>query len=333
MEGLHAPAFQRNQSTEKIRQRAVEKGRNREARRAKAPNPVLFNTHAVHIQRRSTVCDTAPAASISQTAYLRFPSLFSNDFGPSALLYPTPTVTKPLSYAEGVAFNSGSDGFSIVRPTIELPLDELLTYVDMADSTGTWSSSVGANSTEPHYADLYNSTFHCKKEDNEMKNLEPLTSRPSYLSNESHNARSALSLNIPPPSQLVKDMLPQTVAPSSTIGRDTPWPSKPALSVRTSATPVPGSSGLSATATIMNPAGLQANYNTAPGGGKAECSNCGDTHTIRTLYAHSTVALRLVVMLAAAYIVNWYVQNVLERPNGAHEDLFHSINILAQRLR
>jgi GATA-binding protein, other eukaryote len=59
---------------------------------------------------------------------LRFPSIFSNDFGPSAILYPAPTVTNPINYGEGVCPTAPTtDSFDIVRPTIELPLDELLT--------------------------------------------------------------------------------------------------------------------------------------------------------------------------------------------------------------
>ncbi|KAH7906241.1 hypothetical protein BJ138DRAFT_990200, partial [Hygrophoropsis aurantiaca] len=68
-------------------------------------------------------------APTSDSSSLRFPSLFSNDFGPSALLYPSPTLTTPMNYGEGVS-NSSSHGFSIVRPTIELPLDELLSNDD-----------------------------------------------------------------------------------------------------------------------------------------------------------------------------------------------------------
>lgn len=51
----------------------------------------------------------------------RFPSLFNNNFSPSALLYSSPSVTNGMTYGEGVRGNSGSD-FSILRPTIEPPL-------------------------------------------------------------------------------------------------------------------------------------------------------------------------------------------------------------------
>ena len=69
------------------------------------------------------------------TTSLRFPSLFSSDFGPSALLYPTPTLTNVMTYGEGTNSNT-NDGLTIPRPTIELPLDKLLN----ADNPG-WSAS------------------------------------------------------------------------------------------------------------------------------------------------------------------------------------------------
>ncbi|KAK7014408.1 hypothetical protein R3P38DRAFT_3574701 [Favolaschia claudopus] len=82
-------------------------------------------------------------------ARVRLPTLFSNSFGPAALLYPSPTLGRRMNYGEfptssnsspskNSAANStspthggrGSGGMGadmrIARPTIELPLDELL---------------------------------------------------------------------------------------------------------------------------------------------------------------------------------------------------------------
>ncbi|KAJ8579747.1 hypothetical protein M405DRAFT_893703 [Rhizopogon salebrosus TDB-379] len=56
---------------------------------------------------------------------LHFPPLFSTSFGPTTLLYSSPILTNPMSYGEGVS-GGCAIGFSIMRPTIELPLDELL---------------------------------------------------------------------------------------------------------------------------------------------------------------------------------------------------------------
>ena len=57
---------------------------------------------------------------------LRFPSFFSSDFGPSALLFPQPSLITPLSYGDDTsAHGTIGERFVIARPTIEIPLDRL----------------------------------------------------------------------------------------------------------------------------------------------------------------------------------------------------------------
>ncbi len=198
-------------------------------------------------------------------AALRFPSLFSNDFGPAALLYPSPSLTNVMTYGEGLNNNaSGTDGFSIIRPTIELPLDEILN----ADSPGGWSSSV-PSSTEARHSDLFG------HEDIEMKHD---TNDHSYTDGEHQDAAllpsTAALRNVPPLSQ-VDYILPRTITPSRLGGPPSATPvgtKRPSLSLRTQVNRASGPS-----ATPVN--GTQSANNTAPGGVKAECSNCGATHT------------------------------------------------------
>ncbi|KAF8154258.1 hypothetical protein B0H34DRAFT_721157 [Crassisporium funariophilum] len=75
----------------------------------------------------------------NQGQSLHFPSLFSNSFGPSALLYAAPTLTTSMNYGEGFhpsgTSTNADDSFSISRPTIELPLDEIL-----FSDEGAWGS-------------------------------------------------------------------------------------------------------------------------------------------------------------------------------------------------
>ncbi|EEB94569.1 hypothetical protein MPER_06596 [Moniliophthora perniciosa FA553] len=79
----------------------------------------------------SSASASSSTSNDSSSHCLKFPSLFSNDFGPSALLYPLPTLTTRMNYGEGLNPTSNqSDGFSIPRPTIELPLDDILNNVD-----------------------------------------------------------------------------------------------------------------------------------------------------------------------------------------------------------
>ena len=77
--------------------------------------------------------------------FLRFPPLFSNDFGASAFLYPTPSVTNSMNYGEGLNPSVSNDGFSIVRPT-ELHLDEILNNVEDTSNLSL-SSNLAATPT------------------------------------------------------------------------------------------------------------------------------------------------------------------------------------------
>ncbi|KAH9927378.1 hypothetical protein B0H21DRAFT_134212 [Amylocystis lapponica] len=237
--------------------------------RGRKPTAATNDTHSA-----------APSEDIYSSASLRFPSLFSNDFGPAALLYPTPTLTTPMTYGEGVGQNTHatSDGFSIVRPTIELPLDELLN----ADSPSGWSAAFGSADTRMH--DHFDA-----QEDVEMKPAAMDMSYGSGSSREQSNDEDGSPLtstaalrNVPPLSNPVEDLLPRTITPSrlgpGSQGTTPVTGKRPSLSLRTqsvstrssgpSATPV---SGMSGTQSSTN--------NSAPGGVKAECSNCGATHT------------------------------------------------------
>ena len=217
-----------------------------------------------------------------QAAALRFPSLFSTDFGPAALLYPSPTVTNPMTYGEGVALstNNSSDGFSIVRPTIELPLDELLN----ADSPGGWTTGLPHHDLRP--ADRFDA-----QEDVEMKVATadaPYThhaTRAPGAGEDENLLKSAALRHHVPALNAVEDVVPRTITPSR-IGPNsgpganhattTTTGKRPSLSVRTQSVST-RSTGPSATP--VNSSQQNSTSNSAPGGVKAECSNCGATHT------------------------------------------------------
>ncbi|KII90088.1 hypothetical protein PLICRDRAFT_174876 [Plicaturopsis crispa FD-325 SS-3] len=355
IEELEAPDFKRNHSTDMIRQRAVEKERNREAsQNAKPgtikrmqftfsidqPSPATFHSNVRKPDMRpsaefkestkrgrpstraaANMDDSGETADVEEDANdkdppltqrgrrhqvsaaesnqaaqqqsLHFPSIFSDNFSPSALLYPAPTRTNPMNYGEGVGFNPDSDGFSISRPTIEIPLDDLVDGVEMSDVNDgpeTWTS-YGTHNTPRHHHHVHGARPHRERADVVM-------SDHSYSSHEDNDGDDDASSdsqdadysptmhsNVPPLSQTVKEVLPQTVSPAkigrgSGTGASTPM-GRPSLTVRTQATPVTRSSGPGATATSVNPAVLRhtGNNNSAPGGVKAECSNCGATHT------------------------------------------------------
>jgi GATA-binding protein, other eukaryote len=223
-------------------------------------------THRSHKATGSTAIATTSANT--QDALLRFPSLFSSDFGPSALLYPTPTVTNPMNYGEGVRHTvPTTDSFDIVRPTIELPLDELL--MDPADSSEAWSIMAFASTSSPESQSHARQLDLAAEPDIGMKSEAFENHHPAF--SQAHFVRRASQQE-------------QTVSPAK-LGHLSDSPtgigsSRPSLSLRTQGATT-RSSGPGATAanplTTLPPSG--ANSSNAPGGVKAECSNCGATHT------------------------------------------------------
>ncbi|KZT00625.1 uncharacterized protein LAESUDRAFT_745783 [Laetiporus sulphureus 93-53] len=224
---------------------------------------------------------TATSDDIYQSASLRFPSLFSNDFGPAALLYPTPTVTNTMTYGEGVVSGSStnSDGFSIVRPTIELPLDDLIS----TDGAPSWISSFGS------MIDVRVEN-HDGQDDVEMESVEREMSYPTSTSSgrtpssddDEVLTSTAVLRNVPPLSIPAEDVVPRTITPTRLAppnSNGTPTTNgngkRPSLSVRTQSS----SRSAGPSATPVNGGASAQQNNSAPGGVKAECSNCGATHT------------------------------------------------------
>lgn len=405
IEELEAPDFKRNHSTDMIRQRAVEKERNREASHNAQPGTIkrmqftfsvdqpvyapsttpvkrpdtkpsteftkrtraaakaqTVHEDAVMSDVDTTATTTNPASSAFSSQFLHFPPLFSAGFGPSALLYAAPTLTNPMNYGEGFNPSGANDSFSISRPTIELPLDEILFGDDVAagwvptpqvissnptsnnDITTTNNNNNSYNNTNDNRRKNSNANSAAGQQDVIMQSLSaPTTVAPILISLSKKNTSSSSSINktnivplscmsssssssdeeeeeeeeeyiptsalvpssskrnsvyknIPPLSQAVKEVLPETVTPSrltsSIYGTRSNTPtSRPHLTVRTQGTVTTRSSGPSATATSLSSAaalrsgasgggiGSAGSGNSAPGGAKAECSNCGATHT------------------------------------------------------
>ena len=216
--------------------------------RKPSPPPELSNDSNVF----GNWSDSAADNSYSSAA-LRFPTLFNSDFGPSALLFPQPSITTPLSYGEDTGSVRDRETFQITRPTIEVHLDEILK--DMArneceydcepGSPGGWSSSLSNGG------------------DAEMKNMS--------MQSMSGNGQDGLPSTVHP-SQVTSPPTVNTPTPST--GRS----GKPSLTVRTSSSRSNGPSASLTSASASSGRG-ESSSSTAPGGVKAECSNCGATHT------------------------------------------------------
>lgn len=214
------------------------------------------------------------STTTKDSASLQFPSLFSSDFGPSALLYPSPSLTNVMTYGEGLNTNTHSnDGFSIPRPTIELPLDEILN----ADSPGGWSgvfnSSEARQSSESTFASQEEADT--KPAANDQVNA-PTPAYNDHPREDESMLSSASALRAVP--HVVEDVVPRTITPSrlgpNPVPSATPVNGKrPSLSLRTA-------NGSRSSGPGATPVNTTTNSNSsAPGGVKAECSNCGATHT------------------------------------------------------
>lgn len=297
----------------------------------------------------------ATARSRREDFSIRFPPLFSSDFGPAALLYPSPTLTTHMNYGEGLNApnNNDTDGFSIPRPTIELPLDELLNGVDSprpwspAFFTSTSSNNLSNNNNSNNNNNddkcslstpLYSTTslattsatttnnnsndspvFYVPNTNNNHNEDVVMQSVPITTisgnsfgqfgsfdtsdaddssadmesdeeSSDSVDLMSTTTLSSVPPisepkvDRSVASPKLKAVRASSFARSTTP---RPSLTVRTSGNVSTRSSIPSATVTSLSTpplktggrGGAALNNNNAPGGQKAECSNCGATHT------------------------------------------------------
>ncbi|KAH6912161.1 GATA-binding factor 6-B [Coprinopsis sp. MPI-PUGE-AT-0042] len=337
IEELEAPDFKRNHSVELIQQRAAEKERIREAKPgtikrmqytfsidqpAPAPTTTEVRKPGADGFKKKTA-SKGPQDTVmgdqTDTMSLKFPSLFSSDFGPAALLFPSPTLSNGLNYGEDLtsSTSSNNDVFSVQRPTIELPLDELLHHMEGTDSN-SWAQirtnveAVAPTSTSEDVTmgppQSYNPPTttvplvgnkrpaSSGESDDESTGADASASAaPRTTKKHTRSAsRSFSQVNavaststIPPISQSVREILPETVAPSKVneLFNNPPPPpqrssGRPSLTVRTQATPTTRSNGPGATATtVVTTHTVVRNSNSAPGGVKAECSNCGATHT------------------------------------------------------
>ena len=219
----------------------------------------------------------------SQTPLLHFPALFSNDFGPTALLYSSPSVNTSLNYGEGLNPSSGAygDGFKIVRPTIELPLDEILGFEDAATPGGAaaaaFSSSASTSSSSSSSSADSGSNYsddETSDDDDRLstaKKVLPPSSLPIFVP----VVRTASTTKSKPKSGAV--LRGPTPTPRPTLSLRT----QPLPTIKPSATPTPTTSRPNPVPPTAVPSGggPSGSSSLTAGGVKAECSNCGATHT------------------------------------------------------
>lgn len=290
-------------------------------------------------ERNSNSPSAAPA--------LRFPTLFNSDFRPSALLLPQPSLAAGLSYGEDTAgtsvqgYGRTADTFKVPRPTIELPLDELLRDISSADNqidsrdslpsyaTNYWNSDAydvsSVRGTQSGTSGLGTSGDIDMNVDYDFNQTQgqTMTIRPSQVSPPTnqdpvfsspetdlaqlqsptqptrHTRTPSLPAALPTMSSLrsltsdtsssrsggagtssFSGMTSRPRAASSAGTGSAANRSKPSLTVRTSSTHTPSVSNAKKNAPAPPPTASTINPNSSgPGGVKAECVNCGATHT------------------------------------------------------
>ncbi|KAJ3966979.1 hypothetical protein EV361DRAFT_973365 [Lentinula raphanica] len=268
------------------------------------------------LTQRGRKNDYSTSSSHPDPTTIRFPALFSSDFGPAALLYPSPTLTTQMNYGEDFTTrpyenesndsqaNQSYSAFSIPRPTIELPLDELLRGVDgftssdsmdgfdvthlnqglndadadssvdvdidsSADSDSDASSeSIDLISAPPPTSSIKKMKLgNIKLSLNPTKKISSSSLRRSTTPRPSNTGRigSAFSSNKPSSRPYSR---PSSSSSSKQSVRGMNTVPRPTLTVRTSSS---GASARITPSTSSTPG--------APAGQKAECHNCGATHT------------------------------------------------------
>lgn len=245
------------------------------------------------------------------------PSLFPGDYEPSALLYPTPAYSQGMSYGEALeSGHNNNSAFNIDRPTVEIPIDDIMNSIDLSENIMDWS----AFGLENSFLRMRQQPQMMQDQDDVIMQSAQELQYPSYdeRGNEADDDSSgpegdfsnhyvgttinpALSLAqrdvqanrqvtprpTPQPRQtpVTREVRPTTVSPSQLAppaprSRSSSKAQKPTLTVRTQSQSTSSSRSSGPGATVVNPA-LRAGQQqgTGPGGVKAECANCGATHT------------------------------------------------------
>jgi GATA-binding protein len=227
------------------------------------------------------------AARASQQ--LSFPTIFSSDLGPTALLCPAPTTSTRMSYGEA-AFSvkpneSSSTSFAIPRPTFEFPIDEFL-----EGEPNEWAMDAA---TAPPMSDSNPVTMDMQiqaldqpqaqqqqQQQQQAQQAQQQTIQPTATTSKWASSVTVQPTDVHP----VSSSLP-TVREDQVMGPP-PVPASAAAATNTAnagaaspATKAAARQGPSATPPTRNNNSTHNPGNSAPGGVKSECANCGATHT------------------------------------------------------
>ena len=246
---------------------------------------------------------TSPNSSSSPTSSLtlptvRLPGIFSNNFGPTALLYPAPSFSSSHTYGEDVAMSystmdtSPSGGMGVSRPTIELPLDELLDVDgDTPEGWGDILASIDTSqTTNEHSKDGDGRCMMDNKKNNSAIIGQEDSNKPFDLDYEvaqllqaNITSSSSSSASTQPPQPTYSGAGPFFPNRSSSNNQSRQAPAATTLNPMAlhKTTPTTSANNVNSTTNSGTRAAPGATVvpSSTPAGAKTECSNCGATHT------------------------------------------------------
>lgn len=235
-----------------------------------------------------------PSQAARASQQLSFPTIFSSDLGPTALLCPAPTTSTRMSYGEA-AFSlkanesPSSTSFAISRPTFEFPIDEFLkgeaSEWGMDASTAPPMSEANTVPMDMQMQGLDQPQAQAQQQ-GQQQTVQPTATTSKWATSvtvqptDVHPVSSSLPIVRedqvmgPPP-------VPASGAATSTVNANANNGNGNgnATAGGPPATKAAARQGPSATPPTRNNTSSHNPGNSAPGGVKSECANCGATHT------------------------------------------------------
>lgn len=284
LQSLTGPSTQsQSQHTEDLSMRVAAPYRPKSHKHSsKQPHHQLHDANAMDIAHDAPSTHH-PAPRPSQ--HLSFPTIFSSDLGPTALLCPAPTTSTRMTFGDA-AFSikpneSSSTSFAISRPTFEFPIDEFL-----KGEANEWviEASTAAPISDSNAVAMDMQMQPLEQPQAQQQGQQQQTIQPAATSSKWPTSATVQPTDVHPVS--VSSTLP-TVREDQVMGPP-PLPSSAATATTSTAanvtagppaTKAAARQGPSATPPTRNNNSSHNPGNSAPGGVKSECANCGATHT------------------------------------------------------
>jgi hypothetical protein len=249
----------------------------------KQPHHQLHDANAMDIAHDVPSTHHSAPRAPRASQQLSFPTIFSSDLGPTALLCSAPTTSTRMTFGDA-AFSvkpseSSSTSFAISRPTFEFPIDEFL-----KGEAGEWGidASTNAPTTDSNAVamDMQMQPLeqpHAQQQGQQQQTIQPAATSskwPASVTVQPTDVHPVATLPTVREDQVMgPPPVPSSAASTSTAANAANATAGPP------ATKAAARQGPSATPPTRNNNSSHNPGNSAPGGVKSECANCGATHT------------------------------------------------------